>query len=1727
MNILKICSILFFVVWGAVTALGQANPQDTSTWKVNPAEYDDNMIVTGLVKINGVESRDSNDIVAAFVGSECRGVARPVYLPALDSFIVTLFVYSDNAAAETVQFYLFSGKTNQVLPIQETLVFDNSVPVGSPDTPFIFNAIGIRITFNKGDVLCAADNQGFAAAKVTGGTPPYRYAWSNGSTRDSISGLTAGWYYLTVTDSRNFAKGDSVQILNLNRPIQKPILLAAPDTVVCEGTDVYFFAYSLETEKPKYYWYDVLNRPLDTSETYILRNIQANFLVYAQTEVRNCRSERSSLAIRVLPAPDARIRAVKTSGFINEEFVFTVVGTTPGATYSWLLDGTRKTGTRITHQFANAGVYEVQLTATSAAGCKNETSIFVTITALDPPGGGNDTTRQQLVLAFNVNDVLCQGDPSGSAGVLVFNGTPPFRYSWSNGSTAPTIRGVPAGTYRVTVTDADGRSANGVVSISSLLTRVDPPQVIVNSGQPICEGDQVLLVTVDAYDAAEYYWYDAPFGGNLVFQGDQVLLRNVRDNRTLFVETRLRGGCISALRTRVLVPVSQIDANFTTSATVAPRNFPIDFKANTIERPLTYHWNFGDGDTLTGPEVRHAFADAGIYEVSLTVKFPGSCEETVRKFIRITQEDERFRAVMNVTNVPCAPDRTGRIAVQLFNGTAPFTYRWSNGSTHSTLDSLPTGTYRVTITDAGNNSIVEEVRVESNNPAINIPTITVNGGSRTCIGSDVIAAALTNVSDAEFRWYNAATDGNLIYNGPSLQLQNIQQSRVLFVEAFYNGCTSPGRREVLIQAEGPDARFTASATTINEGIPLQFAVTAPALGNTYDWKFGDGTTANTPTVSHLFQTPGIYEVTLIVTNSNGCSQSRSLLLNVIPSQELAATFNITNVDCAEARNGAVTVNVFNGNAPYTFNWNTGASGNSLSGLGAGTYTVTITDNRGTTLVKEVEISSEVGVIVAPQVVINGDSVLCPNEFVNIYAFSSQVGSPSYYWFDAAQGGNLLAVNSIYSFYGRDLTTPLFVEARIGECRSQVRVPVRVTSEKPNLGFTASATTILEGDSVKFTPVRIDSNFTYQWFFDNGTTSNAVTPTVKFLTAGVYDVRLIVTNNATGCADSKIVSDYINVVSSTDLSLVLNVTNVSCSGDQNGAIAVEVFNGRQPYRFTWSNGATTPLIANLATGTYTLTFTDASGVSLTRSVRVSSANVKPSKPTIAVNGGNPICYRSNLTLLAASGEAVDAYKWYNASNEVVFTGANFAINGISASATYTLESVDNGCVSDRASVTLNVQTPNPAFAVNPGEIVEAGEPVTFVPAISTYPTYNWNFGNGSNSSQVSPQFIYNNPGDFKVTLTVTDANSCTNSDTFALKVTPENVLGVFFRVQNLNCANDTSASITAVPVDGAAPYTFRWSNGATTATIRGIAPGVYSVTITDGAGKTANGSTILSSNATPIAAPTVEVNGNAPVCLGSTAFLMGESVGFPDATLRWYRRAGDSTAVSSGRVLGVANIRGDTVVYVEAFQGGCVSARVAVPVRVQVPPGDFTVTPRRDLTEGDLVQFRLTNNNPLYQYFWEFGDGGWSGTPQPFYFYNVMGVFDVSLEITDEDGCTNLITKNDYITVRRMPGLTEEETEEREGNTSLQINGIQLAAFPNPFTTNLTAVVKVATPGNYRLTLVDLLGRTHWNQTLVLDANVVQSLDLGTQLPGLANGMYFLRIENDTVHTIYKLFKQNQ
>jgi len=128
----KIISIFVFSIL-ALSVWAQPN------WNVNKSNKQYSMTITGILSIEDVESTDTNDIIAAFVNDECRGVTNPVYVESLNRYIAFLSIFSNNTSGEEVVFYLFDDDKNDTLRVNRTQIFQSETIIGTPEAPHIFN----------------------------------------------------------------------------------------------------------------------------------------------------------------------------------------------------------------------------------------------------------------------------------------------------------------------------------------------------------------------------------------------------------------------------------------------------------------------------------------------------------------------------------------------------------------------------------------------------------------------------------------------------------------------------------------------------------------------------------------------------------------------------------------------------------------------------------------------------------------------------------------------------------------------------------------------------------------------------------------------------------------------------------------------------------------------------------------------------------------------------------------------------------------------------------------------------------------------------------------------------------------------------------------------------------------------------------------------------------------------------------------------------------------------------------------------------------------------------------------------------------------------------------------------------------------------------------------------------------------------------------------------------
>jgi gliding motility-associated-like protein len=332
-----------------------------------------------------------------------------------------------------------------------------------------------------------------------------------------------------------------------------------------------------------------------------------------------------------------------------------------------------------------------------------------------------------------------------------------------------------------------------------------------------------------------------------------------------------------------------------------------------------------------------------------------------------------------------------------------------------------------------------------------------------------------------------------------------------------------------------------------------------------------------------------------------------------------------------------------------------------------------------------------------------------------------------------------------------------------------------------------------------------SPYTYTW-----QPGNVTGATRNNLTAGTYTV---VASDANACTATVTVT----ITAPAAISANATATPATCAGNT-GTATVNATNGTSPYTYLWSNGATTQSINGLASGSYTVTVRDANNCSTTATANVSSSG----GATVTLNTKTDINCFGNQTgavdINVTGGTSPYNYTWSN--------GATTQDLSALATGTYTVTVRDNNncqtifsaTINEPAALVVNGTSSNPGCGANDGSIS-----VTTSGGTSPY-TFNWS--NGATTQNLT------NVGAGNFSVTVTDNNGCIDSLSFTL-TSPGGIV-VSLSATNASCQGVDDGTVTVTVSGGATPYTYSWSNGATTQNLSNVGPGSYTLTVTDAA-----------------------------------------------------------------------------------------------------------------------------------------------------------------------------------------------------------------------------------------------------------------------------------------------------
>jgi outer membrane protein OmpA-like peptidoglycan-associated protein len=1292
------------------------------------------------------------------------------------------------------------------------------------------------------DILFSGGKNGSIDIDVKGGIAPYKYKWSNDEVKEDIANLEAGSYSVRVTDAAGCAK-----ILNVAVTQPTPMVLQLDNVtqIACNGIKSGEISVSVAggVIPYAYSW-------TNGETTKDIKNLAAGIYTLTVTD-KNGFQQKLSATIAEPPPFRAQVSSVGNitcNAGSNGNIDIQVEGGVQPYRYRW-------SNGQATQDLLNVPVGDYSVKIMDGNGCENDLKAVIT----QP-----DALKLNLE---NLVNISCNGQATGAVNLAVAGGVAPYKFKWSNGSETEDLRGVKAGAYSVQVTDSKGCS-------EALTTQITEPKALILSEgiikQVDCKGNNsgsISLNVAGGVSPYKYAWTSGDTSKNL--SNIKAGLYNLRVSDL--------NGCVASYSKNITEPnklVRQVDA-VTNILCYGEAKGAVNITVNGGVAPYSYRWSNG-ANTQDISSVK-----AGRYQVQ--IKDANSCIDSVSMTI---QENAKLATKTNVNNINCFGQKSGQIDLAVTGGVRPYRYQWSNTLKTEDINNLGAGNYSVVVRDSvgcsamADAQIIEPPRlvaslqsytdINCNSDKTGAVTVRVTGGTlpyKYKWNSGDTTLNLTNVASGNYNF--TVTDGGRCVQTVTATLS--QPAKIDFavksivnvscfsdksgaIDIAVSGGVGPysykwnsgavtqdlesvgaGKYNVQIAdskgcAKALDAEITQPAELVlkmdsvinilcfgNKSGAVSISVAGGVAPYKYLWSNG----ATTQDISQL--PVGQYMVT--VTDAKTCSQTLSASVTQ-PTQLVARLGEVKHINCYDAKSGSVSLSVTGGATPYAFKWSNGRTTQNLDNVGAGTYTVTITDKNGCSQTLSATINQPLklvsSVIASKDVSCSGGS----NGSINV----SVVGGTHPYKY---QWSNGITVQDLIDTKAG--TYRLTVTDASG-CRDS---SVSVTIKEPallNVKINKATNIVQYGLSNGSVDVGVSGGvLPYRYSWSNGATTEDITA----IPGGNYSLKV---TDANGC--EKTISTTITQPPPLFVKLV-SVQDIKCAEDKNGSIAIDVTGGVPPYNYKWSNGDSTKNVNNISAGDYSVTVTDANGHKQILAAKIA----QPSAIIAQLNFvKNLLCNNDNSGAVQVSvtgGHQPYKYLWN--TNQTTEDLANVPAGE------YVLTITDGlGC---KQTVKTTLTQPEP-FVSKVAEVknilckaTRQGE--IHIDVAGGVAPYNYSWSNGDKSKDLTGV----NAGNYSVK--ITDANGCVQSVSSAITEPAELVASVASVVNN-DCFGQTKGSIQINASGGAAPYRYAWSTGDSTQNISNLAVGDYSLTINDANGcskalkASVTGSTLLEAKISTVA-----------------------------------------------------------------------------------------------------------------------------------------------------------------------------------------------------------------------------------------------------------------------------------
>lgn len=791
---------------------------------------------------------------------------------------------------------LIAGTYTLTVTDSNNCTLDTAVTILEPDI--------IVVTSIETTVLCNGDSTGTSELTVVGGTYPYTYLWSNGSTIKNQSKLPGGNHTVTTTDLLGCTDIHNITIVQPLNPLAITSLTKTDVNCYAGNDGTTQGAVSGGTPPYTYAWFNSSGYKLSSSLTSA-SNLPADTYTFLVIDSNDCQiSDTISINQPIAPLSITNvITNVSCYNGIDGGIDITISGGTTNYGYSW-------SNGAITQDLVNviAGIYIVTVTDNNLCVLKDTFEII-------------QPTDSIFIALDNITDILCFGQATGEIAVTVSGGTPSYTYSWNSGQVIEDISFVMAGNYSLTVTDAN----SCVLTENYILTQPAQPLSITGIVTDVnCYGgsDGGIDATISGGTAPYIFtWIDED---SIVLSHISEDISNMKsgDYTLLVTDTN---GCVLPESFTINQPLNPLSLVFSKTEVNCFAGSDGSINLTVLGGTANYSYLWSNGaitQNLTN-------VSTGMYSVMVTDA--NSC--TISDSVFITEPNAALQASTLAYEATCFGGDNGKINLTVAGGTLPYSYVWSNGQTTKDIDTLIAGNYTVTITDA--NGCIANSGGVVGQPATGL-TITYNVDSVSCysysdghIRVDVAGGTMPYQLQWADSMFLVSVNGNDIYNLPK-GLYNI-------ILTDGNECKT--NLDILVQE--PDSLIMAMAKTdalcfgSSDG-----SVTINVTGGTmpYSYFWNDSTT----TQNRLNVEAGDYSV--FVSDINGCSLTDEITVG--EPGLIWMESEVTAITCREETNGEIYLLGHGGVGGFVYQWSNGETGTRITDLDTGNYVLYLEDLNG-------------------------------------------------------------------------------------------------------------------------------------------------------------------------------------------------------------------------------------------------------------------------------------------------------------------------------------------------------------------------------------------------------------------------------------------------------------------------------------------------------------------------------------------------------------------------------------------------------------------------------------------------------------------------------------------------------------------------------------------------------------------------------------------------------------